>query len=86
VAGVQLRLKVQKMKWRLIHRIFFEELHKGDLSGCLHFLFEDLFLTFQDIIHLPTHLGTSHAVGIVLITNNSLRMTEHEPLTQDDGA
>ena len=66
--------------------IFFEELHNGDLSGCLHFLFVDILVTFQDILHLPLHLETSHAVGIVLITNDSLRMTEHEPLAQNDGA
>ena len=30
-----------------------KELHYGDLSGCLHFLFEHLLATFQDILHLP---------------------------------
>ena len=47
---------------------------------------ENLLVTFQDILHLPPQLGTSHAVGIVFIMNDSPRMTEHKRLAQDDGA
>ena len=65
---------------------FFEELHNGDLCGCLHFLFVDLLVTFHGIHHLPPHLQTSNAVGTILITNDSLRTMEQEWLTQNDRA
>uniref|UniRef100_A0A8C4NBQ2 Uncharacterized protein n=1 Tax=Eptatretus burgeri TaxID=7764 RepID=A0A8C4NBQ2_EPTBU len=85
--AVQSRLKAQTINWRLTRLgFFFEELHNGYLSGCLHFLFVELLGTFQDILHLHRHLVTFHAVGIMLIMTGSLRMSEHERLAQDVGA
>ena len=63
--------------------MFFEELHHGDLSGCLNFLLVDLLVTFQDILHLLPYLGTSHAVGIMLIKDGYSLIDQFETFSHD---